>query len=133
RHTLRPLLASSRRARGEVPVNPTTGLELPAVEGSRDRIASPAEAAALLAALAARDRALWATAMYAGLRRGELLALRWEDVDLAGGVIHVECSWDAKEGFVAPKSRAGRRSVPIAAALRDYVVEHRLRSGRHVG
>ena len=135
RNTLMPLRAIFRRAvaRGEVAVNPTSGLELPAMEGARDRIASPAEAAELLAALPEHDRALWATAMYAGLRRGELLALRWEDVDLAGGVIHVERSWDAKEGAVAPKSRAGWRTVPIPAVLRDYLVEHKLRSGRHVG
>jgi integrase len=135
RNTLMPLRALFRRAvaRGDVAVNPTTGLELPAVEGSRDRIASPAEAAALLAGLPERERALWATAMYAGLRRGELLALCWEDVDLAAGVVHVERSWDAKEGVVAPKSRAARRTVPIAAVLRDYLVEHKLRSGRRVG
>ena len=120
-------------ARGDLAVNPTTGLELPAVEGSRDRIASPSEAAALLAAIPERDRALWATALYVGLRRGELLARRWEDVDLGAGVIHVERSWDAKEGFVAPKSRAGRRTVPIATVLRDHLVEHKLRSGRHAG
>jgi integrase len=135
RNALMPLRAIFRRAvaRGEVAVNPTSGLELPAMEGARDRIASPGEAADLLAALPEPDRALWATAMYAGLRRGELLALRWEDVDLAGGVIHVERSWDAKEGAVGPKSRAGRRTVPIPAALRDHLVEHKLRSGRHVG
>jgi integrase len=135
RNTLMPLRAIFRRAvaRGEVALNPTSGLELPAMEGARDRIASPAEAAELLAALPERDRALWATAMYAGLRRGELLALRWEDVDLAAGVIHVERSWDVKEGAVGPKSRAGRRTVPIPAVLRDYLVEHKLRSGRHVG
>jgi integrase len=135
RNTLMPLRAIFRRAvaRGEVAVNPTTGLELPAVEGTRDRIASPAEGAALLAALPERDRALWATAMYAGLRRGELLALRWEDVDLKAGLIHVERSWDAKEGVVSPKSRAARRTVPVAAVLRDYLVEHKLRSGRRVG
>ncbi len=114
-------------------MNPTSGLELPALEGARDRIASPTEAAQLLGALPERDRAIWATAMYAGLRRGELLALRWEDVDLAAGIIHVERSWDAKAGAVGPKSRAGRRTVPIGAALRDYLVEHKLRSGRHVG
>jgi integrase len=135
RNTLMPLRAIFRRAvaRGEVAVNPTSSLELPAMEGARDRIASPAEAAELLAALPERDRALWATAMYAGLRRGELLALRWEDVDLAAGVIHVERSWDAKDGAVGPKSRAGRRTVPIPAVLRDHLVEHKLRSGRHVG
>ena len=114
-------------------MNPTTGLELPAVEGRRERIASPAEAEALLAALPERDRAIWATAMYAGLRRGELLALRWEDVDLAAGVIHVERSWDAKEGVVAPKSRAARRTVPIAGVLREHLVQHTLRSGRRGG
>jgi integrase len=135
RNTLMPLRAIFRRAaaRGEVAVNPTSGLELPALEGVRDRIASPAEAAELLAALPERDRTLWATAIYAGLRRGELLALRWEDIDLAGGVIHVERSWDAKEGVVGPKSRAGRRTVPIPAALRDYLVEQKLQSGRHFG
>jgi integrase len=135
RNTLMPLRAIFRRAvaRGEVAMNPTSGLELPAMEGTRDRIASPGEAVELLAALPKGDRAIWATAMYAGLRRGELLALRWEDLDLAAGVIHVERSWDAKEGVVGPKSRAGRRTVPIPAALRDYLVEHKLRSGRHVG
>ncbi|MFL5864797.1 MAG: site-specific integrase, partial [Solirubrobacteraceae bacterium] len=62
-----------------------------------------------------------------GLRRGELRALGWSDVDLAGGVIRVERSWDVKEGVIEPKSTAGRRKVPIAALLRDYLVEHRLR------
>jgi integrase len=135
RNALMPLRAIYRRAvaRGEVAVNPTTGLELPAVRGRRDRIASAEEAGKLLAALPESDRALWATALYAGLRRGELLALRWEDVDLAGGVIHVERAWDVREGVVEPKSRAGRRAVPVAAALRDYLVEHKLRSGRSAG
>jgi integrase len=60
------------------------------VLGGRDRIASPEEASKLLAVLPNDDRALWATAMYAGLRRGELQALAWEHVDLAVGVIRVE-------------------------------------------
>lgn len=90
-----PLRAIYRRAvaRGEVTVNPTTGLELPAVRGRRDRIASPAEAAALLAALPEGDQALWATAMYAGLRRGELMAQRWEDIELKANIITVSRSW----------------------------------------
>jgi integrase len=69
-----PLRAIYRRAvsRGEVAVNPTLDLPLPADRGRRDRVARPEEASALIDALPARDRALWATAMYAGLRRGEL-------------------------------------------------------------
>ena len=80
---------------------------------------------ALIARLdSVKDRALWATAIYAGLRRGELMALRREDVDLATGVIHVRRGWDASEGEIAPKSAQGRRRVPIPAALRDRLAEH---------
>ncbi len=103
------------------------------MRGGRDRIASPSEAAALIAALPARDRAVWATAMYAGLRRGELMALRSAEVDLAAGIIRVERSWDVKEGVIAPKSAVGRRNVPIAAVLRDHLLEHRMPSGRRDG
>jgi integrase len=107
-----------------IALNPTTGLMLPAVRGKRDRIASPAEAEQLLAALDDdRDRALWATAFYAGLRCGELMALRWQDVDLAGGLIQVEQAYDPKaRQFVAPKSRAGRRRVPIPAVLKLHLM-----------
>jgi len=128
RNTLMPLRAIYRRAvaRSDVAVNPTTGLELPAVRGKRDRIVSPEQAEALLAALPRRDRALWATALYGGLRRGELQALRWTDVELATGVIRVERAWDVREGPIEPKSRAARRKVPIPAVLRDYLVEQRL-------
>jgi len=132
RNALMPVRAIYRRAltRGDVAVNPTTGLELPAVRGRRDRIASPDEAAKLLEALAVDDADVWATALYAGLRRGELMALRWQDVDLAAGVIRVERSWDAKSRvIVAPKSRAGKRKVPIPAVLRGHLVERKLRTG----
>jgi integrase len=131
RNALMPLRAIFRRAvaRGDLSINPTTALELPAVRGKRDRIAAPDEAARLLAALPTRDRALWATAMYAGLRRGELQALRIADVDLAGGIIRVERSWDVEAGPIETKSRSGRRTVPILAALRDYLDEHMLGLG----
>ena len=98
RNTIAPVRVIYRRAvsRGEVAVNPTSGLELPTVEGLRDRIVSPGEAAELLAALRSEDQALWATALFAGLRAGELAALRWEDVDLVKGVMRVDRSYDFK-------------------------------------
>ena len=115
RNVLMPLRVIFRRAieDGDVAVNPTGHLRLPAVRGRRERIASPEEAQQLVDALPERDRALWATALYAGLRRGELMALRWEDVDLAQGVIHVERSYDEKARVdVEPKSRAGTPDRP---------------------
>jgi integrase len=133
---LLPLRALYRRAlvRGEVSINPTTGIALPAIRGKRDRIASPKEAAALLAALPLDDRAVWATAVYAGLRRGELLALQWEDVDLTKNLIHVRRSWDiAEQKDVGPKSAVGRRKVPITSKLKSVLAEHRLATGRTTG
>jgi integrase len=133
--TITPLRALYRwhLVRGEVAINPTAGLELPAVRGKRDRIVAPEYAARLIAALPIDDRALWATAFYAGTRRGELMALRSCDVDLSpGGVISIERGWDATVGPIAPKS-GSRRTVPIAAALRLHLLEHRMRSGRSEG
>lgn len=140
RNTLMPLRVVYRRAcrpGGELlpAANPTRGLELPALEGGRDRIASPQEAEKLIGLLPRMfDRALWAVAFYAGLRLGELLALRWHDVDLAAGVIQVRQAYDPDaRAFIAPKSAAGVRKVPIAAVLRDYLLAWKLESGGEGG
>lgn len=126
-----PLKAICRHevSRGRLHVNPTTGIQLPAVRGGRDRIADPAEAAALLAALSDQDRPVWACAMYAGLRRGELRALRVSDLDLDDRLIHVHHGWDDKEGRIETKGRT-RRRVPISEALRVPLAAHLLASGR---
>jgi integrase len=115
-----------------IAVNPTAGLELPATRGRRERIAPPHECASLLPALPDRDRALWATAMYAGLRRGELQALRIEDIDLPAGLIHVRHGWDQYEGQITTKSGKTRK-VPIAPALRAHLAEHLLALGWREG
>jgi integrase len=136
RNAIIPLRAIYRRLeeRGDVVVNPTRGLSLPAVRGRREPRVSREHAAALVAAVPTQDRALWATAVYAGLRRGELAALRWEDVDLTDGVIRVERSYSFKtREVVEPKSHAGRRAVPITSKLRAVLAEHRLRTGRLTG
>jgi integrase len=135
RNTLMPLRVVFRRAvaRGELAVSPASGLELPAVRGRRNRIASPAEAVMLLDALPENDRVLWATAAYAGLRAGGLQALTFDDLDLEHGLIHVRRSWDPKEGAIEPKSRAGMRTVPIVAALRAHMAAHLLQQRRRSG
>jgi len=117
------------RGRIAATANPTRGLELPAVTGRRDRIADPLEAARLLEALPADDRAIWATAMYAGLRRGELRALRVSRVDLQNRVLDVVAGWDHLEGEIQPKGRKSRR-VPIPTVLLPILREHLVRSGR---
>jgi integrase len=136
RNAIMPLRTIYRRAvqDGEAAVNPCEHLRLPAPEGRRERIASVEEAANLLAALRESDRAVWATAFYAGLRRGELQGLQWTDVDLSAGLIHVRRAWDEREArFIEPKSRAGTRDVPIVAVLREHLVRHRMLTGRSEG
>jgi integrase len=111
-----------------VSANPTSGLEVPANDGKRERIAPPEEAESLIAALEGVERAIWATALYGGLRLGELRALRLDEVDVAGGVIQVQANWDPVEGRLATKSRAGKRAVPLIPRLADelaIVAEHR--------
>jgi integrase len=129
RNILMPLRVIFRRAmrRGIVGANPVSGVELDAVRGKRDRIATPDEAAKLIAAVPLGDRPIWATAVYAGLRRGELQALRWGAVNLGSGVIEVRASYDSvARQHLMPKSRAGERRVPLPAVLRDYLDAHLL-------
>lgn len=129
RNAVLPLRAIYRRAvaREIVSVNPTLGLGLPSQRAKRDRAVRPIEAQTLLAALPDLDRALWTTALYAGLRLGELQALRWSEVAFDRGVLRVEHSWDKVAGLVAPKSRSGRRQVPLPSRLRVELLAHRIR------
>jgi integrase len=133
RNALMPLRVIYRRAirTGAVAVSPCEELELPAVRGRRERIATPAEAAAMLAALAGIDRAIWALAFYAGLRLGELRALSASDVDLAAGVIRIRHQLDERNNRVAPKSRAGVRDVPVIGPLRTLLATTTLGTGSH--
>jgi integrase len=101
--------------------NPAKGRRrrLPAVNPPRTWLDSAEQIAALLDGASALDaaartrkgerRALLATLIFAGLRIGEALALRWADIDLARGTIRVR----------AAKTDAGVRTVNIVGALRD--------------
>ena len=61
-------------------------------------------------------------ALYSGLRRGELLALRWEDIDFTNRQIRVERAlyWEVNQPRIKePKTEAGKRVVPLLDALAD--------------
>jgi integrase len=67
-------------------------------------------------ALGGVERVLYRTAAMTGLRRGELLALRWRDVDWSAGVVRVRRSYTRGE-FGTPKSRRSSRAVPLPDLL----------------
>jgi integrase len=69
-----------------------------------------------------------ALALATGLRRGELLALRWCDIDLDGAVLKVERSLEeTKAGlrFKVPKTRHGRRTLSLPASAIEPLRAHR--------
>jgi integrase len=79
---------------------------------------SPEEVLALVrAAESEQDGAIYLTAAFTGLRRGELIALRWRDVDFPGSVVRVRASYSAG-ALTSPKS--GKvRSVPMAPQVAE--------------
>jgi integrase len=97
-----------------LPVNPLARVEKHPMRPSGDiQVFSPEEVWALVRAAASeQDGTIYLTAAFTGLRMGELLALRWRDVDFAGATIRVRASW-AGRSLTTPKS--GKvRSVPMA-------------------
>jgi integrase len=129
---LDPIRVIFRRAldRDEVVVDPTYNLKLPAVRGTRMRIEPPRQAEALIDAAPEQYRAFWALALFAGLRRGELRALRCSDLDIKEGLVHVSRSWDDHEGEQGTKTEKGERSVPLSGRVRKELAAHLLRTGR---
>jgi integrase len=94
--------------------NPVADVEKPPLTRSGDlQVFSPEEVWALIrAAGSEQDATLFLAAAFTGLRMGELLALRWRDVDFAGSAVRVRASYYAGH-LTTPKS--GRvRAVPLA-------------------
>lgn len=135
RNKLDPLRVVFRRAMQDEEVlhNPTEALRLPANRPKPRRVANPERVGALLDALPLSERAAWSCAFYAGLRVGELRALRWSHVELDAGVIRVQAGWDDQEGEQETKTTAGERTIPLAGRLRSELVRHKLATGRDGG
>ena len=74
--------------------------------------------------------ALYAVALGIGLRRGEALGVRWEDIDLDVGLLRVRQTVQRVAGglaFVPPKTQRSRRTVPLAGPLVTALREHKVR------
>lgn len=62
--------------------------------------------------------------LYCGLRRGEIAALKWSDIDFKENVINVNKAVNPKDNTIKePKTAAGVRSVPMPDILRDYLLK----------
>jgi integrase len=96
---------------------------------SRDAY-SEAEVRALFSAARDHERPFLGLLVLAGLRPGEVYALRACDLDLDAGSVRVARSWDHRgRVFVEPKTKAGNRTAPLAGWLVDELRAHVERIG----
>ena len=122
------------RRKGWCERNSVKQVDRPEVEADQDiRFLSIEEVEALLAAvpdndvLGPTDRALYLTATMTGLRQGELLALRWRDVDWPAARLRVRQNY-VRGHWGTPKSRRGSRSVPMVDRVAGELERHFQRS-----
>jgi integrase len=114
---------------GLIPRNVAKGVKVPQTKRTQIRPLTPEQARTLLDATRGdRLEALYILALSTGLRQGELLALRWEDVELEDAVLRVRRTLTrigGKVGVGPPKTSKSRRSVGLTAiaaeALRDHL------------
>ncbi|MGL4737934.1 MAG: tyrosine-type recombinase/integrase [Cellulosilyticaceae bacterium] len=121
-------------------INPAKGVIIPNKEKERSDIeilTKDQQRDYILATKGEKHELLFLTALFTGLRQGELIALRWENVDLEHGIIRV-CesikrsrvyTSDGKSTMQAitkpPKSKAGNREVPIPQFLLEKLIAHK--------
>jgi integrase len=89
-------------------------------------IPTPAEIKAILEAAEGRWRPLLLMAALTGLRGSELRGLRWADIDLRKGELHVRQRADKYQAIGKPKSEAGERVIPIPPRLLSVLREWKL-------
>jgi integrase len=117
-------------ADGLIPRNVTEGIRAPKPKKKEVNALSPEQARAFLeAARADRFEALYVLAIHCGLREGELLGLRWDDVDLEAGTLSVRRTLsETRTGpiFEQPKNGKGR-SIQLTNTAAEALRTHRKR------
>ena len=116
---------------GHLQANPARGVEMPRLKTIRPKWALTIDQATALAAQLPRllPRTLVGLALLTGLRRGELFALRWWDIDEPNRSLHVRTA--VYEGvFDDPKTMAGVRIIPLPQAALQLLTAWKGRAKR---
>ncbi len=133
--SIKGILREAQR-RGKVSQNVASGVRI--VIGKRHRrrlqvgvdVPSKDEVRRILEAAGKHAKGRWrpliVVAALAGLRASEIRGLRWDDVDLKAGVIHVRVRADAWNSLGSPKSEAGERTVTMSPTVLSTLKEWRL-------
>ncbi len=114
---------------GLIPSNPARNAKRPKIDRTEIEILSETQVNDLLRKLQGRlHYRLAALGLATGMRRGEILGLRWKDVDLDAGVLRVEQSLEqTKAGlrFKAPKTRYSNRTISLPGSIVTELRTHR--------
>lgn len=121
-----------RRALGQavdwnlVPRNVATLAHPPRVARKEVEVLSPDDVRTLIKAMRGdRWEALIATALATGMRQGELLGLRWADVDLVRRAVYVQRQLQRDGTYAEPKTAKGRRIIDLPASCVAILKEHK--------
>lgn len=105
--------------------DPSEGVRLPrTANGSTLTIPTPQDVGALLDASRGQWRVAVALGAFAGLRLGEVLGLRAEDVDWTRRIIKVRRQGDDNGGTMPVKTRSSERDVPVPDGLLTLLSQH---------
>jgi integrase len=111
--------------------NPVSLADQPPLLDTEIKILTKDQVAGLLRRVEGRTlRPIMSFLLGTGARRGEALALRWQDVDLEKGTVSIERSLEQTKGslrFKSPKTKRGRRRIAISPSLVTELRAHRMR------
>ena len=128
-HRLLVKILSTAERDGLIPSNPARRAERPKVERTEIEILTEEQAKEVLTKLRGRPMFLIAVlGLATGMRRGELLALRWRDVNLDGAELLVnQALEETNEGlrFKPPKTKYGMRTISLPAFVVTELRAHR--------
>lgn len=136
--TVRQMHAVLRRALGDatrlsvLPRNVATLVTVPKPTKEEVRVLSPEEARTFLSTLEGeRLESMYMLAVSTGMRLGELLALRWRDVDLDAGAIHIRATLRYRNSEIyfwdPPKTRKSKRKIALSTTALTSLRCHKAR------
>jgi len=115
-------------ADGLIPRNATEAVKPPQVSKEEIRPLTAEQVKVLFEAVRCdRLEALYILGVHGGLRQGELLALKWGDVDLEAGTLQVRRTLTTAKGgpvLAAPKTKGSRRTVRLSETAREVLRSH---------
>lgn len=129
--SLKALLKDAKR-RGNVAQNVALGVSISIDKRGKAKlrvgvdIPTPDEIRQIIRAASGRHRPLLLTLIFTGLRSSEVRGLRWIDVDLKGGELHVRQRADQFNEIGKPKSESGDRTIPLGPLVLNALKEWKL-------